>query len=64
MKIFVEQIRLEKGLSLSELSKRSGVAISHIHNIENGSKIPTITILCKLAKALDVPCSNLYSCED
>lgn len=64
LKIFVEKVRLEKGLSLNELSKRSGVAVSHIHGIESGEKIPTITVLCKLARALKVPCSDLYSCEE
>jgi len=64
MKIFVEQFRLEKGLSLSELSRMSGVAVSHIHNIEGGHKIPTLTVLCKLARALEVPCSKLFSCDD
>lgn len=64
MKLFVEKVRLEKGLSLLELSKRSGVAVSHIHGMESGNKIPTITILCKLSKALDVPCSDLYTCEE
>lgn len=64
MKLFVEKVRLEKGMSLLELSKRSGVAVSHIHGVESGSKIPTITVLCKLSKALDVPCGELFSCED
>ena len=63
MKIFVEQHRLEKGLSLSELSRMSGVAVSHIHNIESGLKVPSITILCKLSKALNVPCGDLFSCD-
>lgn len=64
MKIYVEKYRLEQGLTLTELSKRSGVAISHIHNIENGTKVPTIEVLCKLAKGLNIPCSDLFSCED
>lgn len=64
MKIYVEKVRIEKGMSLSELSRRSGVAVSHIYNIESGEKTPTITILCKLAKALGVDCSELFSCDD
>ena len=63
MKIFVELYRLERKLSLSELSRMSGVAISHIHNIEGGLKVPSITILCKLSKALNVPCCDLFSCD-
>jgi len=64
MKIFVEQYRIEKNLTLSELSRMSGVAKSHIFNIENGDKTPTIKTLCKLAKALDVPCCKLFTCDD
>jgi len=63
MKIFVEHYRLEKGLTLSELARMSGVAKSHIHNIERGTKIPTLTALCKISKALGVPCSDLFSCD-
>jgi len=63
MKIFVEKFRLEKGLSLSELSRRSGVAVSHIHNIEGGHRVPSITVLCKISKALNVACCDLFSCD-
>ncbi|MDR1754787.1 MAG: helix-turn-helix transcriptional regulator [Eubacterium sp.] len=63
MLVFVKKIRLEKGISLSELAEKSGVSVSHIHNIESGFKNPTIKVLCKLAKALDVPCSELFSCD-
>lgn len=64
MKIFIEKVRLEKGLSLSELARMSGVAKSHISNIESGEKYPTLPTLCKIAKALDVPAASLFSCED
>ena len=63
MRIFVEQYRIEKNLTLSELSRMSGVAKSHISNIESGDKTPTIKTLCKLSKALDVPCCQLFSCD-
>jgi len=63
MKIFVEQYRTEKGLTLSELSRMSGVAKSHISYIESGEKTPTIKTLCKLAKALNVPCCQLFACD-
>jgi len=64
MKIFVEQIRLKKKLTLSELSRRSGVAVSHIHGIEAGTRIPSITVICKLSKGLDVSPYDLFSCEN
>lgn len=61
LKIHTRNVRLAKDYSLEELSTRSGVAISHIYNIELGNCIPSITVLCKLAKALKVPCSELFS---
>jgi len=63
VKIFVEKYRLEQKLTLAELARRSGVAVSHIHNIENGNSDMTLTTLCKLAKALNVPACNLFSCD-
>ena len=64
MKIYIEKVRIEKKMSLAELSRRSGVAVSHLYNIENGNKMPTIRVLCDIAKALDIPCCELFSCED
>ncbi len=64
MKIYIEKVRIEKKMSLSELSRRSGVAVSHLYNIENENKIPTIRVLCDIARALDTPCWELYSCDD
>lgn len=64
MELYLEKVRLEKGLSLSALSKKSGVAVSHIHNLENGTKSPTIPTMCKLALALETPCNELFSCGD
>jgi len=51
-------------MSICELSKLSGVSVSHISNIEKGLKYPTLPTLCKIAKALDVDCSELFSCDD
>jgi len=64
MKIFVEKYRLEKGLSLSELARRSDMAKSHLSYIEDGTTSPTIDTLCKISKALEVPCCELFSCDD
>ena len=64
VKICIEKTRLEKGLSLSELARRSGVAKSHLHNIERGEKSLTVTVLCKIAKALDTPAAELFSYDD
>lgn len=63
MQIFVENIRKEKNMSIEELSAVSGVPESQINGIEQGYQNPTIDVVCKLAKALDVPGIELFSAE-
>jgi len=60
IEFYIRQIREEKGLSQEQLAKLSGVSSSHIGYIENGEREPTITILCRLAKALGVDEKELY----
>lgn len=64
MKIYIEEKRLEKGLSLSELARMSGIAKSHLAYIESGESIPTLVTLCKIARALGVPAAELFSCDN
>lgn len=63
MKIHLNAVRSVKNMSIRELSKRSGVAKSHIQNIEAGAVSPSIDVMCKLAKALGVPVCELFSCN-
>lgn len=64
MKLYLREIREEKGLTIRGLSDASGVAINQIERMEQNSINPTIETLCKLAKALGVPASVLFSCDE
>jgi len=64
MQIFVRKYRQERGLTLAGLSSKSGVSVSHISDIENQVKSPSLDILCRISKALEVPCCKLFSCDD
>lgn len=64
MKLYLREIREEKGLTIRGLSDASGVAINQIERMEQNSINPTIETLCKLAKALAVPASVLFSCDE
>ena len=64
MEIFVKEVRKSKNLTLSELSRRSEVSKSYISYIENKKVIPTIYILCALARALEVNVCELFSCDN
>ena len=64
LKIYIREIREERGLSQEKLSKISGVSSSHIGYLENGEREPTISVLCKLDKALNVDIKDLFKYED
>lgn len=60
LKLFIKEVRKEKGISLRELHKRSGVSIGHLSEIENGIKTPSFPIILRIAHALDTPLKDLY----
>lgn len=62
MKILVWKIRTEKGLTLEELSRLTGISRSTLHNIEKerNNIMPRMDALEKIAKAMNVRISDLY----
>lgn len=60
VEILLKQVRIQKNMSLRELEKRSGISKTHLNYIELQEKEPTISILLRIAKALDVQISDLY----
>lgn len=60
IEIRVKQIRKEKNMSLSELSKKSGISTTHINDIENNLKSPSLLIAVLLAKALNIDITEMY----
>lgn len=63
MKILLWERRIEKGFTLIELSKQSGIGKSTINNIENGKVSPTLFQLEMIAVALNVKITNLFESE-
>ena len=55
----LRQVRLARGWSQSMLSMKSKVDRTYISQIECGIHSPTITVLCRLSKALQVAPSVL-----
>jgi len=56
----VKQLRKEKGLSLTMLAERAGVAKSYLSNLErNIQKNPSIQVLEKIAAVLKVPVEKI-----
>ncbi len=64
VELYIYKFRTERGLTQKELSILSGVSESYIGDLERNEKEPTISILCKLAKALKVKPEELYIFRD
>lgn len=59
----IRQLRMDKRLSLSEISKASGISISYLNEIEKGKKYPKANKIAQLAKTLDVSYDWLVSLQ-
>lgn len=57
----VRRVRRERGLTLTDLSRRSGVSVSMLSKIERNEKNPTVNVACKIAEGLDATLSQLIA---
>jgi transcriptional regulator with XRE-family HTH domain len=49
----LRELRRERGLSQEELAAKSDLHRTYISLLERGQKSPSLTTICRLAKALD-----------
>lgn len=60
----IAKIRKEKGISKTELAKRTDINIGHLTHIEKGERNPSHKTLKNICKALDVPYQQLMYTYD
>lgn len=60
IEMLVKEVRREKGMTLAGLSRKSGVSASHLSDIEKNFKIPSLLVMVRIAKALNVDITQLY----
>lgn len=60
----VRNLRKDKGFSQESFADHAGIHRTYMGGIERGERNPTLTTICRLAKALDVSPSNLLETED
>ncbi len=46
--------RLQRNLTLAQLSELSGISVAHLSRLENGRRTPTVRLLLQLARAFGV----------
>ena len=56
----IREIRKEKGLTLQELSKKTGISMTTLDFFENGERTPTVHNLYKLSVALECDYDYLF----
>lgn len=56
----LKQMRLERGLTLRDVERRSGVSFSTVSLMENGRHAFSLENLMKLAEAYEVPVSHFF----
>lgn len=59
----LKEIRAEKGISQEELAYRADMTLSQIARIETVKINPTVSTIFKIARALEVPLSDLFNFE-
>ena len=57
----VKKLRLEKGLSQEALANEAGLDRTYIPSIEKGERNVSITVVEKIANALNVKISSLFN---
>ena len=60
VEILLKEKRKERNLTLAQLSDRTGISTTHINDIENNIKEPSISMMVRIAKALDLKIEELY----
>jgi transcriptional regulator with XRE-family HTH domain len=53
--------RDKRGLTQNELAHRAGIGGSYASHLERGEKVPSLTIILKLARALEVTLGDFLS---
>lgn len=59
----IREIRTHRGLSLRELSERSGLNINTLSLVENARSSPSVSTLQQLSRALEVPITAFFESE-
>jgi transcriptional regulator with XRE-family HTH domain len=57
----LRELRKERGLTQEALAEAADLSGNYISDLELGLKVPSLTILVRLSKALDIATSELVS---
>lgn len=55
----IKELRAKRGMTQEQLAEQSGFSVSHIRQVELGSKIPSLSAVFQIAEALDITAQSL-----
>lgn len=58
--ITLREVRMERNITIRQLSKKTGISKSHLNYIENGEREPTLSMIVRIALALGIDEKELY----
>ena len=64
VEMLIREVRENKDISLSQLAKTTGIAKSHLSNIERNIVEPKLSTVLKIAQALGVDIKELYKYKE
>ncbi|MGO4249449.1 cupin domain-containing protein [Paenarthrobacter sp. RAF54_2] len=60
----IRELRRDRGMTLNQVSQRSGLSVAMLSQVERGLSDPSLESLRRLAETLDVPLFDLFRTED
>jgi XRE family transcriptional regulator, regulator of sulfur utilization len=57
----IRELRLERGMTLDQLSRSAGISASHLSRLERGQAEPSFTVAASLAAQLGVSLTDLLA---
>ena len=60
VKMLLQELRWKKDWTQLQLSIQADISEAYVCQIENGKKIPSLEVLCRIAIALGVPITDLF----
>ena len=60
----LRQVRAQRGVTLADLSERTGISKSTLSRLENGQRRPSLELLLPLAQAYRVPLDDLVGAPE
>jgi transcriptional regulator with XRE-family HTH domain len=56
----ISQVRRNKGITSEKLAYENGISKGYLSDIENGKRLPSLKLLQRVAKGLDVNLRDLF----